>query len=377
MKLSNNRWLRAATICLMIGCLWLLSSCAKTTKKETPPRPPQQVLNDGTNVSPSIYRTDEFYQKLTKAYPGLKSLLDRDSRPDSFAIPGLDQTLTLSMGHPARLSTSRQMDPQGLAITDKYIIISAYSRDHYHHSVLYVQSKKTGLHVKTIVLPGDSHVGGLAYDPLNRRLWIATKRKHHAALAALDEANLDHDNFAKSRRAVAYDAMVLLPMLADASYLAYHDNQLSVGYFDKNAAGTLIDLPITATGQIIAPTAIATNSVRHFYTEKDIQGISYYKNYLIFSQSYGAQDSKLLVFKNPDNHGDIDLDRDEVIASVNLPPYLEQIKTIGPDIYLLFESASLRYRDTFKGFHADHVFKIKFAELLKQGTSATTKNQRQ
>lgn len=199
-------------------------------------------------------------------------------------------------------------------------------------------------------------------------------KKHLAALAALDESTLDQDNFAVSRRSVVYDARISLPMLNDASYLAYHDHQLTVGYFDKNAAGILVDLPITDNGQVTAPTEIATNGAQHFFTEKDIQGISYYKDYLIFSQSYGQKDSKLLVFKNPHNSRDLNLDSDEVVASVDLPPYLEQIKSVGPDVYLLFESASLRYRDTFSGFHADHVFKIKFAALLKQDASSSSRN---
>lgn len=40
------------------------------------------------------------------------------------------------------------MTPQGLTLTENYLLISAYCHDHQHHSVIYVLDRITGVKIK-------------------------------------------------------------------------------------------------------------------------------------------------------------------------------------------------------------------------------------
>lgn len=347
-------------ICISI----LLSACSAKSKKtdRSLSSRPNIILNDKTNINPVIYDTDSFYDELIEKYPNLRDIVVHDVKPNSFPIPGLIQTYSLETQGSMKPSLSKQMDPQGLAVTDDYIIVSAYSRDHKHHSVLYVLNKINGNYIKQIVLPRHSHVGGLAYDPNVKRLWVATKDDQGVpSISSIDDNTLEKDNFKKTRQPIKFNSEFQLKDFKDASYLAYHENSLFVGYFDKSKTGKLTQLPLNSERLPDLNNRID----RNFKTEKKIQGISFYKEYILFSQSYGSNDSHLLMFKDPDKTKDINLDADDVVVDLKLPPYMEQIKVVGPDCWLLFESASDRYRDKFKGFHADHVFKIGIDDLLK------------
>lgn len=59
-----------------------------------------------------------------------------------YKIPGLNETETLSLAT-GKIVKSQTMTPQGIALTDKYVLISAYSHDHQNHSVIYMLDRQT------------------------------------------------------------------------------------------------------------------------------------------------------------------------------------------------------------------------------------------
>src|SRR5699024_4818293 len=94
---------------------------------------------------------------------------------DTYIIPGLNGTQTCTPAGTAAFCTS--MTPQGLAVTKDYLFISAYCHTGQHNSVLYMIDKHTHTFIKEIVLPGRSHVGGLAYDPVHQNLWVSGRER--------------------------------------------------------------------------------------------------------------------------------------------------------------------------------------------------------
>lgn len=85
----------------------------------------------------------------------------------SFPVPGLKKVHTINWRNEKDHCTA--MTPQGLTLTEDYLLISAYCHDHQHNSVIYVLDRITGVRLKTVILPDLPHAGGLAYDPLHRK----------------------------------------------------------------------------------------------------------------------------------------------------------------------------------------------------------------
>ena len=226
--------------------------------------------------------------------------------------------------------------------------------------------------MKQIVLPDASHVGGLAYDPVNRRLWVTTETKAKtAALSAYDAATWQQSSFARSHRATPFDHVVRLASVPRASFLTYHANALYVGYFNRTSQGNFLALPITRAG---LPTSSGAHHLAlrggnqqagHYATAKRLQGATFYHGKLLFSQSFGPKPSQVLAFDNDGRRTWLDFDGDDTIKTVQLPPYLEQITADGEDLYALFESAAAKYRSVALAFHADRVVKLDLHQLLK------------
>ncbi len=94
-------------------------------------------------------------------------------------------------------------------------------------------------------------------------------------------------------------------------------------------------------------------------TYSQIQGISFDKNDILLSTSYGDLNSQLLIFKNKLNKPNYNLDLSEADKTIILPPYMEQIIGKDGEIYMLFESATAFYRQNPNLLHMDRVIKLK------------------
>lgn len=98
-----------------------------------------------------------------------------------------------------------------------------------------------------------------------------------------------------------------MPTIERASCVTYYDNQLFVGFFNTDGQGQFASYPIARSGtfkgtitsdQIKAVTgqvswALGSGSAS---MDRQIQGIAFYQNWIILSQSYGSKDSKLYFF---------------------------------------------------------------------------------
>src|SRR5699024_12084990 len=96
-------------------------------------------------------------------------------------IPG--QVVTPSYDFNKKKDTySDSMTPKRLTVVGKYLLISAYDSTHNHRSVIYCLDKKTGKYLKTIQVPGAPHLGGIAYDPVAKNIWVTGSQDDSSAL---------------------------------------------------------------------------------------------------------------------------------------------------------------------------------------------------
>ncbi|MBM7636270.1 YncE family protein [Streptococcus saliviloxodontae] len=328
-----------------------------------------QTLVNGTNTNPASYTEKDFLKRLQSAYPQVASHLDKGDEKETYVIPGLEKTQAIihSGKKAGQGGIATDMDPQGMAIIeDKYILISAYSKSKKYNSVLWLLDKKTGKYLKTIALDDIDHVGALTYDDANHRLWVATVDKEgDAQIEALNLSSIENYDLNKSKTFLPFDASTDLNGVRLTSYLTYHKGTLYVGYFDQNSNGTLAAFPMDNQGFLQASDTSngAVNPSKTWLTYNKIQGISFYEDKILLSQSYGSKNSKLLIFDNKLDDPKFDLDKGDAITSMTLPPYLEQIIGHQDKVYLLFESASHLYRQKKGILHMDRVIKIKIEDL--------------
>lgn len=356
-----------------------LSACGKTADWDTDKTGhPKLVMKDGVNINPPINTNKQFEKAIKHYYPNLDKSNTQANDHYNFVIPGLEKTTSLKNdGQNKTIGTSTQMDPQGLAITDKYVIISAYSRGHKYNSVLYFLDKKTGKYLKHFVLPDAAHVGGIAFDEKNKNLWITTYTNHHASISSLTKANLEQKDFSQTKKAVTFKLTIEVPAIKRASFMGYNNNSLYIGYFDQESHGYLTKVELDASG--IPDFKTETNKdflnnegqkytytlsqTKKVATADKLQGITFYKDTFLFSKSYGDKSSELLQFD--DDLNDPNFRSNKVLETVKFPPYMEQIVVQGPYLYVLFESGADYFRDRNLDIVGDHLLRLNLKTLLK------------
>ena len=205
--------------------------------------------------------------------------------------------------------------------------------------------------MKTIQVSGSPHLGGIAYDPTAKNIWVTGSQDDSSALMSFSLKKLEKYSYNKKKQPIQYDNVIALPTIERASCVTYYDNQLFVGFFNTDGQGQIASYPIARSGnfkgtitsdQIKAVTgqvswALGSGSAS---MDRQIQGIAFYQNWIILSQSYGSKDSKLYFFPiSALNY----LDEGNAEKGVVMPPYLEQIYVQNGQLLMLFESGAKAY----------------------------------
>lgn len=329
-----------------------------------------------TNTGPVLYSRDQLFSKL-KRYPEVFTTerlqtLYREKEFGSYIIPGLKATKTLE-GKTISMCTS--MTPQGLAVSDRYLFISAYCHTHRHRSVIYVIDKESHEFVKEIVLPDKSHVGGLAYDTIHDNLWVSGMIGGTAYANAYSLTVLEKYSLEEQQEPLSYTQSVPLHTLPRNSFMTYDNNQIYAGSFTlkEQSQVQMFDLKEDGTfaqeynsriaeefglGPEKQPFAIPHSMMT---IGAQVQGIAHFRyrfgRYAALSQSYGLSKSKLRIFSDTALiDGNYILMDENAVATYILPDKLEQICIADGKIYMLFESAAYAYRA--RGESVDRVLSI-------------------
>ena len=273
------------------------------------------------------------------------------------------------------------MTPQGLAVTEDYLLVTAYCHTNTHNSVIYVIDKKTHEFVKEIVLRNKSHVGGIAYDTIHNNLWISCMSRGIPQVTAITLDQLKNYRFQDDYQPISYSQSYDLYAITRNSFLTYYNNALYIGYYTSNSASVLEEYDITedgtlqtstvddatiTTGQlgVDSLTPLALPSGMRVITER-AQGVAFYKNRILTSHSYGVLPGSLKVFPNSLQ---MLLEEGTMLQKIRFPSKLEQIYVDGDDLYVLFESAAYGYRYTSLT-QFDRILKLNLNTLLADSTN--------
>lgn len=295
-----------------------------------------------TNRTPAFYQTEqEMKQALSVRFPDLAKDVKK-----TYVIPGMKATKSI-VGNFHATSMCTSMTPQGMCVTEKYVFISAYCHTHRHDSVLYMLDRETGKYIKTIVLASKAHVGGMAYDPVNRNVWVSGGTEGAAKAVCYSLEDLENYDI-NSKVAVSAKYNYTLATITRSSYMSYTDGALLVGYF----SGGMSDLErfnLTEQGGLNAQIYVDYDSVHesvsadfNAYTPGEIQSVAASDPYILLSRSVGIMNSSLQIYRNTDVV-DTFSERDAA-KIISFPQKLEQIYPYDGQLYCLFESAAYAYR---------------------------------
>lgn len=219
--------------------------------------------------------------------------------------------------------------PQGICIINNKIYITCYKTDSSNSCVIEYDEK--GNELRKVDLDTKGHVGGIGYNEKNNIVYICDvngtissyKYPTFRKIMNYEIAILDGSKLIENERLVC-------------SYLTYHNNILYVGSFNLEKNGIVKKYTINKN---------KINYIGEFIVPTKVQGLTFYKDKMIISRSYGRRkNSELLVFNYEEN-------KNEYLKAnkkYKFPPMLEQITEMNNDLYLLFESSSNKYVKTCK-----------------------------
>lgn len=330
------------------------------------------IHNQRAQQGTTVYTQSELKKILKKKYPDFYQYTRLDEAGQNFIIPNLNHTTTLNKQ--GVVVSAKDMDPQGLALADNYLLISAYDRHHQNNSVIYVLDKDTRKFIKTIVLKGHPHAGGLAYDAENKDLWITTVNgKKHAQISSIGLDKIENYNVKNTKKPITYKQSINLGTIPEASFVSYHKNSLFIGFFDKKKDGLLarysvnengtLDIDKNKTLKVLKQRKLAQPEQTYSLDSK-MQGIAFYKDKILLSKSYGPKSSHILVFNAPTNGFDFNLDT-KPLKDIPAPPYLEQLASNDETIFSIFESGTAKYRKNTKIVRLNRILELNADKLIQ------------
>lgn len=325
-----------------------------------------------TSTEPALYTMEEqkaavrlFEEFYGLAFQGEAVEADYGTIP----VPGLEATRTLSSNQGGNIQMCTSMTPQGLAVADGYLLISAYCHTHEHNSVVYVLDKNTHEFVKEIVLMNKDHAGGLAYDVKHQMIWVSTSHDGRAAASAFSLENLKAYDLDQMQEPIAYTYDYELYTLEKDSFMTYADGSLYIGHFSEHDASVLHKYEIDDNGGLktrfggefgINQEIAVPAEVKEI--PKYVQGFAVYEGRAILTQSYGIRTSSLLVYNY--DEGISRTQKQYTINKITLPQKLQQIYIDGTDLYLLFESAAYAYSAQPLP-KVDRIIKLNLSDVIK------------
>lgn len=308
------------------------------TKKEVPPKVRE------TNTYPVLYETE---QEMRDAVRGRFYRLDEQIAA-SIVVPGLMSTQTTKgTFHGVVYCTS--MTPQGMALSEDYIFISAYCHTHMHNSVIYMLDRRTGKFIKEIPLRSKAHVGGLAYDPVHRNLWVSGGSAGAAKAIAYTIESLENYSLSREKKSIKSKFSFTLATITRNSYMSYSDGYLIIGYFTPQGPSTVQKFKITEDGGLASQLIVEDDEIYESVmadftatTSNQIQSVLETDGFVLLSKSYGPFDSQLQMY---DNRAFLSSFEEHNADCIYLfPQKMEQICVSDDMLYCLFESAAYAYR---------------------------------
>lgn len=248
---------------------------------------------------------------------------------ENIDIPGMPSTR--ENDYMKNLVTTEEQCPQGICITEDFCLITAYcSNDSEKLGSLYVFNKDNGEYLVTLGMKKNSHLGGLTFDGKN--LWIC-----HSDTRTLERLNYDYiKRIALSKPKMFVDATGMFKEYRVSnmpSAITYDDGLLWVATHNAYFKSTMIAYKYLDGGLV--------EQERYQIPEK-VQGITFDEDgHVYLSTSFGRRKSSYV--RMYESMEALDDKPGAPAYNIELPPCSEAVIYQNGKLYVLFESASLKY----------------------------------
>lgn len=302
-------------------------------------------ITKGTDTSPSYYKSKKELLN-SDAWKNTQIVQKHANYSKSYVIPGIRSTNVNGF-------ESTSMCPQGLTFAKDYLLISAYDAHYEEQSVIYVLDKEFKDLLTVIVLPNQTHAGGIAFDGEN--VWITNGKKVCTIdFKEIDNAAQEYAMFHNVNFSGTYN------LGEKASFLTWHKDQLWAGSFEYNENGTLRSYKVSENTEKDNSTKLTLTRNASITIPPAVQGVTFTGKNMILSRAYGYT-SELNIYK-PSNTGNENMSAGKIKKTVQMPALNEEIAILGNYIYVNFESATPNSQALN---HMDRVLAIKLKAVLK------------
>lgn len=303
-------------------------------------------VTKGTTTSPSYYKTKKELIN-SDAWKKTEIVKKYANYSKSYTIPGIRSTNVNGF-------ESTSMCPQGLTFAKDYLLISAYDSYCEEQSVIYVLDKEFKDLLTVIVLPNQTHAGGITFDGEN--IWITNGKKVCTIdFNEVDNAAQEYAIFHNVKFSATYN------LGKKASFLTWHKDQLWAGSFEQSKNGTLRSYKVEKNSKEgTGSTPLTLTEQSNVTIPPAVQGIAFSGKNMILSRAYGYT-SELNIYK-PSGTGTENMKTGKIKKTVQMPALNEEIAVLGKYIYVNFESAIPGSQALN---HMDRVLAIKLKPVLK------------
>ncbi|MCD7796921.1 MAG: hypothetical protein LUG95_04765 [Clostridiales bacterium] len=250
---------------------------------------------------------------------------------------------------------------------DQFTLITAYDGDKLASSIIYVLDYNKNL-VKTLILPDKYHVGGIAYDSVNKVILITKASKRTVGVLSYDNFT-NYLSFKSDFIKISYTVSEASvdTKIAGASGVTYRNEKVYLSYFGSGSSS--VAYCYTPTYDSVNKTYNLTYQYK-FSLPDYTQGItiSSYKGKLrlFVSVSYGGSESKNVYCSYLYSYIFDETDGSKTFDNIlTCPPMLQQTYVKGGKIYCLFESASALYKSVNQN-PVDCVIPLKLSKLFNE-----------
>jgi hypothetical protein len=233
---------------------------------------------------------------------------------------------------------SQAQAPQGICLTDEFVIISSYSTEDDCMGELMVFDRESGDYMVTLGMDENSHLGGIAYDGEN--VWVCNSYESSIERISYDFIEL----MAYENTGDVVDARDVVDEYSvknTPSCITYYGGRLWV-------ATHSIVLKSKMMAYYLDETTDKLKALSEYKIPSKVQGIVFDEDGGVYlSTSYGRSSSSYLLYFS--SVISLSTSPSHPTRRIEMPPCSEEIESYAGNLYVLFESAGEKYLEGTDG----------------------------